>query len=392
MWENFYSQIIYSCKVLFDKSLAHGHNTGMIKENEKDSSCLEVNLLEYDYPGLEKFMKELGEPPFRAMQVWQWIWQRMARDFEQMSNISKVCRAKLAERAVIVWPEIERIQKSSDGTTKFLLRLADGEHVETVIIPSEGRDGKTRISQCLSCQVGCAMGCAFCATGQMGLIRNMTMGEILGQVLVARDYLGDTRLDWPILRNLVFMGMGEPLANLDNVIPALQVLNHDKGLNFSPRRITVSTCGLKNGLERLGESGLAFLAVSLHAPDQDLRSEIMPIAAKWPLDEMLDALASYPLKTRERITFEYLLLGGINDSPRHAKKLAALMGKVKGKLNLIVYNSSPGSTFKAPSEDTVLAFEKILWNHNITAIRRKSKGGDIAAACGQLCAKFSRQQ
>ncbi len=364
----------------------------MIKENEKDSSCPKVNLLEYDYPGLEKFVKELGEPPFRAMQVWQWIWQRMARDFEQMSNISKVCRAELAERAVIVWPEIERIQKSSDGTTKFLLRLADGEHVETVIIPSEGRDGKTRISQCLSCQVGCAMGCAFCATGQMGLIRNMTMGEILGQVLVARDYLDDRRLDWPILRNLVFMGMGEPLANLDNVLPALQVLNHDKGLNFSPRRITVSTCGLKNGLERLGDSGLAFLAVSLHAPDQDLRSEIMPIAAKWPLDKMLDALASYPLKTRERITFEYLLLGGINDSPRHAKKLAALMGKVKGKLNLIVYNSSPGSVFNAPSEEAVLAFEKILWNHNITAIRRKSKGADIAAACGQLRAKFSRQQ
>lgn len=347
-----------------------------------------ANLLEYDYPALEKFMKDLGEPSFRAMQAWQWIWQRLARDFHQMSNISKNCRARLAETARIAWPEVECVQKSCDGTTKFLLRLEDGEHVETVLIPSIGRDGATRISQCLSCQVGCAMGCKFCATGQMGLVRNMSMGEILGQVLVARDYLGDTRLDWPILRNLVFMGMGEPLANLDNVLPALQVLNHGKGLNFSPRRITVSTCGLKKGLEELGESGLAFLAVSLHAPNQELRSELMPAAANWPLDEMLAALSSYPLKTRERITFEYLLLAGINDSPEHARKLASLMGRVKGKLNLIVYNASPGSPYRAPSEDAVLAFEKILWNHNITAIRRKSKGADIAAACGQLRARF----
>lgn len=375
---------------MFDKSQEHGHNIGMMTKNAKYLTGVKVNLLEYDFPALEKFMMEFGEPAFRATQVWQWIWQRLARDFDSMSNVSKSCRAKLAERTFIGWPEIANIQKSADGTTKFLLALADGEYVETVIIPSEGRDGKTRISQCLSCQVGCAMGCKFCATGQMGLIRNMTMGEILGQVLVAREYLGDTRLDWPILRNLVFMGMGEPLANLDNVLPALQVLNHDKGLNFSPRRITVSTCGLKKGLDRLGESGLAFLAVSLHAPDQHLRGELMPVAANWPLEEMIEALGAYPLKTRERITFEYLLLAGINDSPRHAKKLATLMAKVKGKLNLIVYNSAPGSNFKAPSEEAILAFEKVLWNHNITAIRRKSKGADIAAACGQLRTEFAQ--
>lgn len=371
---------------MFDKCPGHGHNTPMKSENIAIGG--KVNLLEFDYPALEKFMTDMGEPAFRAMQVWQWIWQRLARNFGEMSNISKACRARLADMAVIVWPEVECVQKSEDGTTKFLLRLADGEHVETVLIPSTGRDGSTRISQCLSCQVGCAMGCKFCATGQIGLVRNMTMGEILGQVLVARDYLGDTRLDWPILRNLVFMGMGEPLANLENVLPALDVLNHGKGLNFSPRRITVSTCGLKKGLERLGESGLAFLAVSLHAPTQELRRELMPAASIWPLDEMLTALASYPLKTRERITFEYLLLAGVNDSPEHAKRLAALMGRVKGKLNLIVYNDSPGSPYRAPKEEVILAFEKILWNHNITAIRRKSKGADIAAACGQLRARF----
>lgn len=363
----------------------------MTAELTNNNSEIKVNLLEFDYPRLEKFMLEMGEPAFRAMQVWQWIWQRLARDFGEMSNVSKSCRAKLSETAQIRWPEVSEIRKARDGTVKFLLRLEDGELVETVIIPSTGKDGGTRISQCLSCQVGCAMGCTFCATGGMGFSRNMTMGEILGQVLVAREYLGDTRLDWPILRNLVFMGMGEPLANLGNVIPALQVLNDGKGLNFSPRRITVSTCGLKKGLEELGQCGLAFLAVSLHAPDQELRQKLMPQAASWPLDELVDTLASYPLKSRERITFEYLLISGVNDSPQHAKKLASLMGKVKGKLNLIVYNPSPGSIYRAPKEADIMAFEKILWDRNITAIRRKSKGADISAACGQLKAEFMGQ-
>ena len=346
-----------------------------------------VNLLDFTLPGLIDWMRdELGEPKFRAVQLWQWLWRKMARDFEGMSDISRATRARLAERARIRWPEVAATQERGDGTVKVLLRREDGALVESVLIPSEGRDGGRRWSQCLSSQVGCAMGCTFCATGGMGFARNLSMGEILGQVLVARDYLGDTRPDWPVLRNLVFMGMGEPLLNWRAVKDALTSLNDDHGLNFSPRRITVSTCGIPEGLAELGESGLAYLAVSLHAPTQDLRARLMPRAARWPLTDLMAALAAYPLKTRERITFEYLLLGGVNDSPEQAAQLARLVARVRGKLNLIVFNPWPGAPWQAPSEERVLAFERALWDRNITAIVRKSKGQDIAAACGQLCA------
>ena len=285
-----------------------------------------INLLDYTLPELTDWMQnELGEPKFRAVQVWQWIWQKMARDFDAMTNVSKACRERLAQCAEIRWPEIVTVEQSSDDTTKFLLRLQDGAEVETVLIPSDSREGVRRWTQCLSSQVGCAMACTFCSTGTMGFERNMTMGEILGQILVAREHLGDTRPDWPVLRNLVFMGMGEPLLNLKNVMRALESLNNDKGLNFSPRRITVSTCGIEKGLRELGESGLAYLAVSLHAPTQELRARIMPKAARWPLEDLLQALKSYPLKTRERITFEYLLLGGVNDGLEQARQLARVV-------------------------------------------------------------------
>ncbi|MFT4302385.1 MAG: 23S rRNA (adenine(2503)-C(2))-methyltransferase RlmN, partial [Desulfovibrio sp.] len=273
-----------------------------------------INLLNLTLPELEAWTQaELGEPKFRAMQIWQWIWQRMARDFDIMTNISRPCRERMAAKACIIWPEVTAVEESQDGTTKFLLRLEDGAQVETVLIPSDSREGVRRWTQCLSCQVGCAMGCTFCSTGEMGFERNMTMAEILGQILVAREHLGDTRLHWPMLRNIVFMGMGEPLLNFNEIMRSLQSLNSDKGLNFSPRRITVSTCGIEKNLKELGECGLAFLAVSLHAPNQELRARIMPKAARWPLDRLMSTLQSYSLNTRERITFEYLLLGGVND-------------------------------------------------------------------------------
>ncbi len=343
------------------------------------------DLLNCTYPELEAFMtEELGEPRFRAQQVWQWLWQKMARDFDAMTNVSKATRARLAETAEIRWPEVAGREQSSDGTIKFLLRLSDGALVETVLIPSESRDGVVRTTQCLSSQVGCAMGCTFCSTGSMGFERNMTMGEILGQILVAREHLGDARPDHPKLRNLVFMGMGEPLLNLEQVLRSLETLNNPNGLSFSPRRITVSTCGIEKGLRELGDSGLAYLAVSLHAPTQELRAEIMPKAARWPLEKLIATLESYPLKTRERVTFEYLLLGGINDGPEQARELVRLVSRVKGKLNLIVYNPAEGAPYAAPTRERVLAFEQYLWDHNITAIIRKSKGQDIKAACGQL--------
>lgn len=344
-----------------------------------------IDLLNYTYPELEKWLvEELGEAHFRADQIWQWLWQKNARRFEEMSNVSKALRAYLSESAVISLPEVVRVQTSTDGTEKLLLRLHDGALVETVIIPSIDHDGQQRIAQCLSSQIGCAMGCTFCSTGKMGFQRNMTAGEIVGQVLVARERLGDRRPDHPIIRNLVFMGMGEPLLNLEEVKRALSILHHEKGLAFSSRRITVSTCGIKHGLRELGESGLAFLAVSLHAPNQELRAKIMPKAAVWHLQDLIAALTQYPLKTRERITFEYLLLGGVNDTPECARQLAKLISPIKAKLNLIVYNPSEGQPYKAPSEDSILAFEQILWDKNITAILRKSKGQDIKAACGQL--------
>ena len=300
-----------------------------------------IDILNLTFPELERFIVEdLGQPKFRAAQVWQWIWQKHATSFDAMTDVSKQLRAKLAEIAEIVLPEIVTVQTSSDGTEKLLLRLRDGALVETVILPSTGQDGSVRIAQCVSSQIGCAMGCTFCSTGTMGFIRNMTAGEILSQVLVARMRLGDNRIDHPIIRNLVFMGMGEPLLNLRETTRALEMLNHDKGMDFSPRRITVSTCGSKAGLRELGDSGLAFLAVSLHAPNQELRAKIMPKAANWHLDDLMATLESYPLKTREHITFEYLLLGGVNDQPEHARELAKLVSRVKGKLNLIAYNPS----------------------------------------------------
>ena len=351
-----------------------------------------IDILNLTFPELERFIVEdLGQPKFRAAQVWQWIWQKHATSFDAMTDVSKQLRAKLAEVAEIVLPEIVTVQTSSDGTEKLLLRLRDGALVETVILPSTGQDGSVRIAQCVSSQIGCAMGCTFCSTGTMGFIRNMTAGEILSQVLVARMRLGDNRIDHPIIRNLVFMGMGEPLLNLKNVMRALESLNNDKGLNFSPRRITVSTCGIEKGLRELGESGLAYLAVSLHAPTQELRARIMPKAARWPLEDLLQALKSYPLKTRERITFEYLLLGGVNDGLEQARQLARVVSDVKGKLNLIVYNPSEGDPYKAPSPERVLGLEQayLLGPRTLTAIIRKSKGQDIKAACGQL--KAARQ-
>jgi 23S rRNA (adenine2503-C2)-methyltransferase len=250
--------------------------------------------------------------------------------------------------------------------------------------PKRPNDLSVRMTQCVSTQVGCAMACSFCSTGKLGFKRNMTMGEILGQVQVARRYVNDTRPEHPIIRNLVYMGMGEPLLNFGNVMDSLRTLQHPKGLAFSPRRITVSTCGIEKGMREFGDSGLAFLAVSLHAPNQALREQLMPRAAHWHLDDLISALESYPLKTRERITLEYLVIAGLNDQPEHVKQLARICSRLKAKLNLIPYNPTPGTPYQAPTPEELLRFEKALWAKDITAIVRKSKGQDIEAACGQL--------
>ncbi|MBP3730120.1 MAG: 23S rRNA (adenine(2503)-C(2))-methyltransferase RlmN [Mailhella sp.] len=348
-----------------------------------------VDLCELTWPELEKFVVEtLCWKRFRAQQIWRWVWAGNVSDISSMTDLSLRDREQLAGSACIGRLRTADVRVSSDGTTKFLLQLGDGELIETVLIPSDAPqrpgDLTVRMTQCISTQVGCPMACSFCSTGKLGFRRNMTMGEIIGQVQAARAYLGDTRPERPIIRNLVYMGMGEPLLNLDAVLDSLKTLQHPHGLAFSPRRITVSTCGIQKGMREFGESGLAYLAVSLHAPNQQLREQLMPRASAWPLDELVASLEDYPLKARERITLEYLVIAGVNDQPEHVRQLARICSRLKAKLNLIPYNPTPGTAYRAPTPEELLRFEKALWQKDITAIVRKSKGQDIEAACGQL--------
>jgi 23S rRNA (adenine2503-C2)-methyltransferase len=360
---------------------------------------LKPNLLDFTYLELERFCSELGEAPFRARQVWQWLWQKRERDFGRMTNISRELRERLGREADVVWPEAVQVQTSRDGTTKFLLALEDGQRIESVLIPE-----KDHFTLCLSTQVGCALGCTFCATGRMGLVRNLTMAEILGQILVAREHVAGLAAGQAqglaqgqaqdlaqglALRNLVFMGMGEPLLNWENLRRALGALHHPLGLDFSKRRITVSTVGVPGMLTEFGGLGLASLAVSLHAPTQDLRARIMPKAARYPLDDLIAELADYPLQPRQKITIEYVLLGGVNDDLSHARELVRLLNKVKAKVNLIPFHPSPELPYVAPDMNRVLAFENLLKAKGLPATLRKSKGQDISAACGQLRAKMA---
>lgn len=353
------------------------------------------NLLDFSRQELAELVAELGEPSYRAAQVWQWIWHKGVQDFSAMSNLSKKMRERLADAAYIRRPEVAVQSESADGTIKFLLRLEDGEEIETVLLPEPGH-----FTQCISTQVGCALGCRFCSTGKMGFTRNLTPGEIAGQVLVVRDFVTQRAYTTDEgralrLRNLVFMGMGEPLMNLDAVLDSLRTLTDEDGMNFSPRRITVSTVGLPEKLPALGKSGLCSLAVSLHAPNQELREILMPKAGKIHLDELMAALDAYPLKSRQRITYEYALLAGVNDGAKHVKDLARLLGGRKGKINLLLYNppkegapvvviDGKETALRPPSLEEADAFMWRLRDKGLTATIRKSKGQDIEAACGQL--------
>lgn len=341
-----------------------------------------TDLLNLTRSELEAFVvDELKQPRFRSDQLWHWLWQRGVRDFSAMTNLSGALKTRLAEQAAIVWPEIDLVRVSADGTIKLMLRLADGEKIETVLIPMG-----PHYTQCLSTQVGCAMGCTFCSTGELGLTRNMSMGEILGQILAARAHIAKNAL--PPLKNLVFMGMGEPLMNLSELLRSLETLGSAEGISIASRRSTVSSVGIPSALKILGDSGLAVPAISLHAPTQELREKLMPKAARVPLDELLGCLDRYPLKQRERVTYEYIMLGGVNDTLGHAKQLVRLLGQRRCKVNLISYNPPPPETGKAPyaapDPEGVLAFENYLRSKHITTFIRRSMGQDIAAACGQL--------
>jgi 23S rRNA (adenine2503-C2)-methyltransferase len=334
-----------------------------------------VFLKEFTPAELELWAKQEGEPAYRARQLLRWLYSQNAEDFQVMTDLSKDFRSWLDENARISLVERENILTDVDGTRKLLLRLQDGARIESVLI-----DEGERLTLCLSSQVGCAYGCRFCLTGQAGFRRNLTAGEIVDQICVARRelHVGER------LTNLVFMGMGEPLANLEQVIKALEIITSDRGLNFSTRKITLSTVGLIPEMLKLSSLFPIKLAVSLHAADNETRSRMMPINKRYPLEELLEACRKLELPRRNRITFEYLLLGGVNDSPEAARKLAKILRGLRAKINLILFNEYAGAIFKAPSPSSVENFQKILQEEHFTATVRQSRGAGIMAACGQL--------
>ncbi|SHI73670.1 23S rRNA m(2)A-2503 methyltransferase [Malonomonas rubra DSM 5091] len=328
---------------------------------------------------LQDFLVELGTQKFRAKQIMKWIYQREVTDFEQMTDQGKALRQQLAERAYISQWQPEVVEASSDGTKKYLFRLEDGESVEAVRIPMDTE----KDTLCISTQVGCAMQCQFCLTGTFGLTRNLTPAEIVNQVCGVLH-------DGPIA-NIVLMGMGEPLHNLDNVVTALKILYLDDGLGYGSRRVTLSTSGLIPQMRELWEQVKVNLAVSLNATTDEVRDVLMPINKKYPLKELMAACRDYPLGPRQKITFEYILIKGVNDSLADAKRLVKLLHGIRAKINLIPFNEHEGSEFKCPDEETITAFQSYLMQRQIITMRRASKGQDISAACGQLKGKLDKE-
>jgi 23S rRNA (adenine2503-C2)-methyltransferase len=331
--------------------------------------------------GLGPFLAGLGEKPFRARQLHRWLHRQGAASFEEMTDLPLGLRAALVERGRLDTLEMAAEQRSIDGTIKWKWRTRDGRAVESVYMPEAGRR-----TLCVSSQVGCAMGCTFCLTATMGLSRNLTPGEIVDQVHRANRRLvelGEGPAPRP-LTNLVFMGMGEPLANYPALKTALDILLSEDGPDFSHRHVTVSTSGLVPQMLRLGQETDVKLAVSLNATTDEQRAALMPLAARWPLRDLLEACRSFPMKRGRRITFEYVLLGGVNDADEDARRLARLVRGIPGKVNLIPYNDGPGLAFVAPPAARVRGFQEILLRHHVTAVVRKARGRDISAACGQL--------
>jgi 23S rRNA (adenine2503-C2)-methyltransferase len=342
-----------------------------------------ANLLGMPQAALEDFFASIGEKPFRARQVLQWVHQRYADDFDTMTDLSKSLRLELAEGASIALPELISEQASADGTVKWLFESGAGQAVETVFIPEPERG-----TLCISSQVGCALDCAFCATGAQGFNRNLSTAEIIGQVNYANRALPVRSNGTPAVTNVVFMGMGEPLANYRQVVPALEILLSDFAYGISRRRITVSTSGIVPRIKDLGDECNVSLAVSLHAPNNKLRDRLVPINRIHPIESLLDACWEYAAKRANRfITFEYVMLRGVNDSTAHASELADLLSGKPGKVNLIPFNPFSGNEFKRSAARTVEQFQGLLRQRGIVATTRKTRGDDIDAACGQLAGK-----
>jgi 23S rRNA (adenine2503-C2)-methyltransferase len=337
-----------------------------VKPNTKD-----LTLQEF-----ETRLAELQQPPYRAKQIWQWLFQKRATSFAEMTNLSASLRSQLAERFIISRLQILRKAVSADETTKFLFGLSDGESIESVLIP----DAK-RLTLCVSTQVGCGFGCAFCATALLGLKRNLSASEILDQILEAsRSLPSDQRIT-----HVVLMGMGEPLANYAQTVKALEVMtNTSWGIGISPRRITLSTVGLVPQIQRLMEETRVNLAISLHAPNDELRSRLMPVNRKYSLQQLIECCRSLPVPRRKRITFEYVLLRGVNDSEKDATQLCELLKGIRCKVNVIPFNPYPGSQFQRPALAEIERFQRVLQAHGIQVNIRRPRGDDIQAACGQL--------
>ncbi len=342
-----------------------------------------VNLLNYNLPQLASYLESLGEKPFRAKQLLRWIHHAGETDFANMSDISKSLREKLSQHAVIEPPLLREEQISKDGTRKWLLEVGGGNAIEAVFIPEE-----TRGTLCVSSQVGCALECTFCSTGRQGFNRNLTVAEIIGQVWWANKAMGHDPKGERIISNVVMMGMGEPLANFDSVTTAMDIMLDDFGYGLSRRRVTLSTTGILPALEKLRERCPVALAVSLHAPNDKLRDELVPINKKYPLAELMASCKRYLENApRDFITFEYVMLDGINDTPQHAHELVRLVQDIPCKFNLIPFNSFPDSGYQRSRNDTIREFRNILINNNIIVTTRKTRGEDIDAACGQLAGK-----
>jgi len=342
-----------------------------------------VNLLDLDQPKLAAYFAELGEKPFRAKQLMRWMHHFGVSDFEQMTDIAKALREKLAQAAVIIPPEIKLEQISEDGTRKWLIDVGAGNGVETVFIPESDRG-----TLCVSSQVGCALECTFCSTGRQGFNRNLAVSEIIGQLWIANKALGRDPKGERIISNVVMMGMGEPLANFDNVVTALNIMLDDSAYGLSRRRVTVSTSGLVPAMDRLREECPVALAVSLHAPNDPLRDEIVPINKKYPLKELMAACLRYLEKApRDFVTFEYVMLDGVNDSAEHAQQLLQLVRDVPCKFNLIPFNPFPNSGYGTSRPDNIRRFRDILMQAGYIVTTRKTRGDDIDAACGQLAGK-----
>ncbi len=346
-----------------------------------------VNLLDFSHEGLKNWFASMGEKPFRATQVIKWLHQMTVDNVDQMTNLSKPLRAFLAEHAEIRAPEIVIDQHSADGTHKWLLRLDDGNAIETVFIPEDDRG-----TLCVSSQVGCALDCTFCSTARQGFNRNLTTAEIIGQLWVAKRTLQADPKGSRAVSNVVMMGMGEPLLNFDNTVNALSLMMDDNAYGLSKRRVTLSTSGVLPALERLADTLDVSLAVSLHAPNDELRDQLVPLNRKYPIQELLASCRQFlDKKTTERnhITWEYVMLDGVNDRDEHAHQLAKLLRGIPSKVNLIPFNPFPATRYARSSNNRIHRFRNILMEAGYTVITRKTRGDDIDAACGQLAGQVN---